>query len=425
MSEWIRAQLGQLTSSYAGGTPNRNNLEYFGGTIPWVKSTEVNLGRILSTEESITEKGLKFSAAKWIPSQTVLLALYGATAAQVAFLEIEATANQAVLAILTTSEKLNSRFLFYLLTSLKSKLLYLAQGSGQPNLNKQIVDAFCVDLPTLPEQQRIVTILSTIDRAIAHTEALIEKYQQIKVGLMNDLFTRGIGADGKLRPPREEAPELYQESAIGWIPREWKVELITSCADVVDPNPSHRNPIYHSEGFPFISTVEFAKFDQIQLDTSRRVVEEIVLEQERRCKFSEYSIAFSRKGTIGETRFLPSHLRFALLDSLCVINPVEISPSFLFYSLRSHFLKKQIKNMTMGQALPQMSIGRVRELFIPVPQTINEQQEIELKLISIDRYVLKSAEDLQKLGFRKTGLMHDLLTGKVSVKVEPDEVTNA
>ena len=68
---------------------------------------------------------------------------------------------------------------------------------------------------------KIARILQTIDQAIEKTEALIEKYQQIKAGLMHDLFTRGIGADGKLRPPREQAPELYQQTPIGWIPKEW------------------------------------------------------------------------------------------------------------------------------------------------------------------------------------------------------------
>ena len=75
-------------------------------------------------------------------------------------------------------------------------------------------------------QQRIALVLETIDQAIEKTEALIYKYQQIKAGLMHDLFTRGLTADGKLRPPREQAPELYQETPIGWIPKEWEVKAL-------------------------------------------------------------------------------------------------------------------------------------------------------------------------------------------------------
>ncbi len=85
----------------------------------------------------------------------------------------------------------------------------------------------------LRQNKAIASILSSIDRAIASTEALIEKYQHIKAGLMHDLFTRGIGADGKLRPPREQAPELYRESAIGWIPKEWKIRESSELSDTM------------------------------------------------------------------------------------------------------------------------------------------------------------------------------------------------
>jgi type I restriction enzyme S subunit len=67
----------------------------------------------------------------------------------------------------------------------------------------------------------MLQVLSSIDAAIEKAEALIDKYQQLKAGLMQDLFTRGVLPDGELRPPREQAPELYQETAIGWIPKEW------------------------------------------------------------------------------------------------------------------------------------------------------------------------------------------------------------
>lgn len=313
---------------------------------------------------------------------------------------------------------LHAPFVYYCLSEQHKHLTFDYTTKAHPSVIRKL---YWLPRLEIHLQQKIAHVLQSIDQTIEKTEALIEKYQQIKAGLMHDLFTRGIGADGKLRPSRDQAPELYQETPIGWIPKEWVFKPITSFADVIDPNPSHRNPIYHDEGFPFISTVEFKDFDQIQLDTSRRVIEEIVLEQERRCKFFEFSIAFSRKGTIGETRFLPSHLRFALLDSLCVINPISISPSFLFHMLKSHYLKRQIKNMTMGQALPQMSIGRVRGLFIPTPIAFIEQKRIESKLNTIDQFIFKNGVLLQKLKYQKSGLMHDLLTGKVPVKVNIEQ----
>ena len=78
----------------------------------------------------------------------------------------------------------------------------------------------------LPEQRKIARILSTVDDLIERTEALIAKYRAIKQGLMHDLLTRGVDASGRLRPPREEAPGLYRESAVGWVPREWEIRPV-------------------------------------------------------------------------------------------------------------------------------------------------------------------------------------------------------
>ena len=92
------------------------------------------------------------------------------------------------------------------------------------------------------QQQKIATILSTTDTAIEKTEALIEKYQQIKAGLMHDLFTRGVLPNGQLRPSREEAPELYYETEIGWIPKEWRVTWTNKSREVLELTSSTTGP---------------------------------------------------------------------------------------------------------------------------------------------------------------------------------------
>ncbi len=316
------------------------------------------------------------------------------------------------------NEKTEKGYLLQLLDHNMEKLAAQSQGSTMKHVTRRELTKFRVCLPKDPDHQnKIATILATVDEAIERTEALIGKYEQVKAGMMQDLFTRGITSDGKLRLPRNEAPDLYQDTTIGWIPKDWELLSLESVSNVIDPNPSHRNPVYHEAGFPFISTVEFKKADKIEIDTPRRVIEEIVEEQERRCCFNENSIAFSRKGTIGKIRFLPSGIRFALLDSLCVINASTLSPLFLFHSLRSDHVKRQIKNKTMGQALPQMSIGRVREIQIPVPNDPDEQDAIALRINSLAQTIFAEFDNLQKLRQQKSGLMHDLLTGTVPVKV--------
>ena len=186
---WKMVRLGEvIDDSYAGGTPNRSRSDYFGGDIPWVSSGEVNNPEIHSTIENITIEGLNNSSAKWIPENSILVALYGATAGQVSMLRIKATSNQAVLAVIPNAEIADTKFLFYQIVYNKDNLLYLAQGSGQPNLSKNLVDRLEISIPDLSEQRRIAAILSGIDAKIAAEEKALEKYTLVKKGLMEKLL---------------------------------------------------------------------------------------------------------------------------------------------------------------------------------------------------------------------------------------------
>jgi type I restriction enzyme S subunit len=113
------------------------------------------------------------------------------------------------------------KFVFYSLVHQHKYLTFDYTSKAHPSVIKK---QYGLPAFHIVKQRKIATILSTIDTAIEKTEALIEKYQHIKAGLMHDLFTRGVLPNGQLRPPCEQAPELYQETAIGWIPREWKLQ---------------------------------------------------------------------------------------------------------------------------------------------------------------------------------------------------------
>jgi len=122
-------------------------------------------------------------------------------------------------------------WLYYSLLSFD--LTKLNEATGIPSINRNWLAKITFPNPGVARQQKIASILTGIDTAIEKTEALIAKYQQIKAGLMHDLFTRGVLPNGQLRPPREQAPDLYQETAIGWIPREWAVRNLGSMARIV------------------------------------------------------------------------------------------------------------------------------------------------------------------------------------------------
>lgn len=190
---WQFDKVGNLTKTYAGGTPKRNVNGYYGGIIPWVKSGEVNQRNITATEESVTEKAIKESSAKLIKSGAILVALYGATAGNVGRLRINACSNQAVLAVNSKHDKLTNDFIYHFLKQTAPNLIKLTQGSGQPNLSKGIIDSVYVPLPPTQEQEKIADILTTVDNKLDVLQEKKKQYQELKKGLMQQLLT------GKLR----------------------------------------------------------------------------------------------------------------------------------------------------------------------------------------------------------------------------------
>ncbi|WP_161780334.1 restriction endonuclease subunit S [Deinococcus sp. RL] len=187
---WEVRTVGEISDTYAGGTPDRQNPTNFGGGIPWVKSGEVNRPTINDTEETITQLGLLSSSAKWIPPGTPLVAMYGATAGVVSWLQIRATANQAVLAIQPKEAKTSARWLYWSLTLSTPRLLATVQGSGQPNLSKGVVDELRLAIPSsAAEQNKIAALLDVYVERLEAEKVQLAKLQALKRGLMEDLLT--------------------------------------------------------------------------------------------------------------------------------------------------------------------------------------------------------------------------------------------
>lgn len=195
--EWNIYKIEEIAEAFAGGTPSRINKNYYGNDISWVKSGEVAQGLIYDTDEKITEEGLKNSSAKLVPVNTVLIAMYGATAGKVGILKIEAATNQAVLALLPKKNSFDYRFMYYLLSAKTEELIKSTQGSGQPNLSKKIILDLFVMLPPIEEQLRIVNLVSSFDFNSATFKKNITFLSKIKKKFVGELM------NGKLRIPEE------------------------------------------------------------------------------------------------------------------------------------------------------------------------------------------------------------------------------
>lgn len=180
-TEFEMVKIGDVFKTSSGGTPFRNKSEYYeNGTIPWLKSGEVAQGYIYHAEEFITEEGLKNSSAKLFPINSVLVAMYGATAGQVGILKFKATTNQAVCAIYP-NEKVIPEYLYWVLKQQTQAFVELSTGGGQPNISQQIIKDFEIPLPPLEKQQQIVSEIESYQSEIEGLKSEIKnKEQKIK-----------------------------------------------------------------------------------------------------------------------------------------------------------------------------------------------------------------------------------------------------
>ncbi len=195
---WETKKLGDVCETGAGGTPLKSKKEYYdSGTIPWLLSGEVSQRDIRRAKCFISDAGLKNSSAKLFPVNTVLVAMYGATAGQVGILRFEACTNQAVCGILPNQQTI-PEFIYYTFLLKKNELVATASGNAQPNISQTKIKNTLIPLPPLPEQRRIVGILDEafagIDKIIANTEQNLSNARELFESYLNNAFTQK--ADG-------------------------------------------------------------------------------------------------------------------------------------------------------------------------------------------------------------------------------------
>ena len=180
--------LGERLETTSGGTPSRKHPEYYeGGSIPWLTSGEVNKGKIDTPDHFITEAGLRNSSAKLVPANSVVVAMYGATAGQVGLVTYETTTNQAVCCI-KPNACVAPVFLRYALEFKKDWMIDQCAGGAQPNISQGIVKKVAIPDVTLARQQEFADFASQVDKLRFDVQQQIDKLELLKNSLMQEYF---------------------------------------------------------------------------------------------------------------------------------------------------------------------------------------------------------------------------------------------
>jgi type I restriction enzyme S subunit len=304
----------------------------------------------------------------------------------------------------------DTKFFYYFLLEKRDFINNnLFSGSGLKHLQKKDFYKICFKAPiNTREQQKIAQILTTTDTVIEKTQAAIAKYKAIKQGMLNDLFTRGIDIKtGKLRPKHKDAPELYKESELGWIPKEWDMKELGDVGEILMCRRIFNHETKDKGEIPFYKIGTFGKVADAFISKD--------LYEIYRLNFSfpkKGDILISAAGTIGRTIIYdgtPSYFQDS--NIVWIDNDGHlISNQFLYQ------VYQVVKYKTEGGTIQRLYNKILKSAKFSCP-LIDEQSIITERLISINIKLQTEQNYLQKIQQIKSGLMADLLSGKKIVTV--------
>ena len=356
-TKWPMVKLGDVCQTTSGGTPLKTKKEYYkDGSIPWLRSGEVAQGLIKKSELFITQKGLDKSSAKIFPVNTVLVAMYGATAGQVGLLKFKSSTNQAICGILP-NENFIPEFLFMILKNMKSKIIRLAGGGAQPNISQKIIKNLLIPLTPLEVQEEIVTEVEGYQTIIDGAKQIVENWKPtLKIDPSWSMMELEDICDVQSGGTPKRSVKSYWDGQIPWVGS-------TVCKDK-----------------EVVKAEEFITEEGLNNSSAKL--------------FKKNTTLLALVGaTIGKTGLL----RFECatnqnIAGLFPKNPKKLNPIYLFYSTQQLYSK--FLNLGKGK-FRMANLSFVRKQKIPLPSF--EIQEEVVSEIEKEKTHLKSCKELIKI----------------------------
>jgi len=326
-------------------------------------------------------------------------------------------------AVLTARDQVDPRFILYSILSdaVTAQIEALVVGSNYPAINSNDVRRLKVLAPPYTEQTNIAEVLSTVDRAIEQTEALIAKQQRIKTGLMQDLLTRGIDEHGNLR---SEQTHKFKDAPLGRIPAEWEVGQLDSLATRGSGHtPNKRKATYWNGGIKWISLADSSKLDQVLITETDKEISALGLRYSSAVLHPKGTVILSRDAGVGKSAILGADMAVSQHFMAWRCKPARLDNYYLYYWLQRD--KPTFEGIASGSTIVTIGLQFFKEYVIAAPKAVAEQKQISNILSNAERALQRSYADLEKLTRLKTALMQDLLTGKKRVTLLLNETSES
>lgn len=373
----------------SGGTPNRKHTEYYSdGSIPWLNTGEINFNRIKSTVNHITELGLNKSSAKWVPENTVIVAMYGATAGRSAITKIPLTTNQACCNLIIDEHLADYRYVYYYLYSKYEHIASLANGGAQQNLNAGQIKEYLIDLPSLDIQQKVADILESLDNKI-------EQNKQINDNLLQQCAT------------------LYDE-----ICSTAEVALMSDLVAVVETGSRPKGGAQTS-GIPSIGAEKIERFGTYDYSGEKFISEEYFSKLKRGIITSGDVLLYKDGAYTGKSSMALDgfpHVKCAVNEHVFIIRTLNKKYQyFLYFTLQNDDIRKMIHGLACGKAAqPGLNQPELLSVSIKLPpkdvlETFEEQVNPLMHQIALNALESKHLSALQD------AILPKLMSGEIDV----------
>lgn len=384
--DWEQRKLGEVSESYSGGTPSVGNKSYYGGSIPFIRSAEINSE---STELFLTEEGLTNSSARMVSKGDILYALYGATSGETGRSRINGAINQAILAILP-HDGYDSEFLMQWLRKSKQNITDIYLQGGQGNLSGAIVKALEVNFPSLAEQRQIGNYFQSIDKLITLHQRKCEQTKKLKKYMLQKMFPRN-GA---------KVPEIrFYGFTYDWEQR--KLSEITTMHARIGWQNLRTSEFLDSGDYMLITGTDFND-GAINYSTCH-FVERERYEQDKHIQIKNGSILITKDGTLGKVAYvqglsMPATLNAGVFN-VEIKDETEVNDKYLFQYLKAPFLMDYVNKKATGGTIKHLNQNILVDFPVFMPSKA-EQEEIGTYFEKLDNLITlhqRKCDELKKM----------------------------
>ncbi|WP_345866713.1 restriction endonuclease subunit S [Shewanella algae] len=418
LTQWKSKSLGYILEKIVGGgTPSKAKPQYWDGDIPWASVKDLSSTKLDDTADKISEEGLNNSASNLIPAETIVIPTRMALG-KVAITTQAMAINQDLKALFPSKEVCKS-YLFQWLIFHAEQIASLGTGSTVKGIRLEQLKKIPFSYPTLKEEQKkIAEVLSTVDKKIDLIDQKIAETEKLKTGLMQKLFSKGVGVqdeNGEWQPHAE-----FQDSIYGNIPKTWKLFKLNQVTDYVDYRGKTPPKV---ESGTFLVTAKNIKNGFIDYECSKEYIpSELYDDVMSRGKPKLGDVVFTTEAPLGNVALIDRSdvaiaqrvIKFRPKDDIC------LDSGYLKHFMLSTYFQKELLQNATGSTVLGVKGKRLHVMLVCLP-SINEQKVIVDILNEVDRK--KHFLELQKAETQqlKKGLMQKLLTGEWRVPVEETE----